>query len=73
MVEDNLIDDISFYEKIEHLIEEEQDILTKRFVSGFTFKEIAEEDNKPTSTISSIYYRALEKVKNKLEKNKKFE
>ena len=70
---DILLDEIAFSEYIEPLMDDEKEILTKRFVGQFTFKEIAEEDNKPTSTITSIYYRALEKVKNILEKNKNIE
>ena len=70
---DALIDEISFYEKIEHLMDDEKAIVTKKIVGGFTFKDIGDEDNLPTSTISSIYYRALKKVRNKLEKYKEVE
>lgn len=53
-----------FYLKISKLNENEQEIIIMKFVDDLTFERIALEINKPLSTVTSIYYRALEKIKN---------
>ena len=55
-----------FYQLIDRLSEEEQYVLTLKFVSKYSFKEIAQILGKQISTVSSIYYRAIEKIKNDL-------
>lgn len=58
----------SFFSKIMVLNEEEQRIMILRFIQDLSFKSIAKEIKKPLSTVSSIYYRAKEKLKNQIEK-----
>jgi RNA polymerase sigma-70 factor (ECF subfamily) len=60
--------DDEFYNKIIDLNELEQQIMVLKFVDDLTFESIAEILNKPLSSISSMYYRALEKLKNNLKK-----
>ncbi len=55
-----------FIKMIEFLSDEEQQILIFKFINEMTFKEISKEMNQKISTISSIYYRALDKIKNNL-------
>ena len=52
-----------FYNKISTLNETEQEIMIMKFVDDLTFKKIAKAMGKPLSTITSVYYRALEKLK----------
>lgn len=61
-IEEILVND-SFNSKISYLDEEEKRIMIMRFIQDLSFKSIAKELNKPTSTVSSIYYRAIEKLK----------
>ena len=61
-----IVDRDSFDWMIKDLSEVEQMIMIHKFVSRYTFQDIAEEINKPLTTITSIYYRALEKIKKKL-------
>lgn len=60
---EEIFDKESFYWMIEDLSEIEQNIMVYKFVLRFTFQEIADELNKPLTTVTSIYYRALKKVK----------
>ena len=60
---EEIFDKESFYWMIEDLFEIEQNIMVYKFVLRFTFQEIADELNKPLTTVTSIYYRALKKVK----------
>ena len=53
-----------FYIHIAKLNVVEQQILIFKFVEDLSFKQISKEIGKPLSTITSIYYRALEKLKN---------
>lgn len=62
-----VLDRNSFYWMIQDLSEIEQAIMIHKFVSGCTFQEIAATLDKPITTITSIYYRALEKIKKKVE------
>ena len=52
-----------FYNKISTLDETEQEIMILKFVDDLTFKKIAKAMGKPLSTITSVYYHALEKLK----------
>ena len=63
---ESIEDNDEFIRRIEFLNEEEQKILILKFANGLTFKEIANELDSNTSTVSSSYYRALEKIKNNL-------
>ena len=55
--------DGDFYILISNLNETEQEIMIMRFVEDLSFERIAKEMKKPLSTITSTYYRALEKLK----------
>lgn len=66
---EELLDRDSFYWMIKDLSEIEKTIMIHKFVSLYTFQEIAYELDKPLTTVTSIYYRALEKIKKKLEEN----
>ena len=63
------IDRDSFYFMLKDLSEIEKQIIIHRCVSKFTFEEIAEILGKRTSTISSMFYRAMDKIKEKIEKS----
>ncbi len=62
-----VLDEYSFYWMIKDLSEIEQTIMIHKFVSRNTFQEIADELGNPLTTITSIYYRALEKIKKNVE------
>ncbi len=62
----------SFEYLISPLKDHEKDILILRFGKGYTFQEIADIEEKPLPTITTIYYRALDKIKNFI-KDKSFE
>ena len=62
------IDTDSFYFMIRELSEIEQQIIIHRCVSRYTFEEIGEILDKSTSTISSTFYRSIDKIKEKLGK-----
>lgn len=68
---EEFIDNDCFYSYIRFLEEDEQKILTYKFVYKYTFKEIAILLDKPISTISAMYYRATKKVKEKVLKARK--
>lgn len=61
---DGEIDDNSFYNLIENLNESEKQVLILRFINDLSFKQIAKEIKKSIGTVTSTYYRALEKIKN---------
>ncbi len=63
-----IVDEDAFYWYIQDLSPEEQEILTRRMIARDTFQEIADETGKPLSTITSLYYRSLQKIKEKIEK-----
>lgn len=52
-----------FYERIKDLNETERQIIIMKILCDCTFEVIAEETGKPLSSVSSTYYRALEKLK----------
>lgn len=53
----------SFYFYISRLNEDERKIFVMRFVQDLEFKQIAKEVSRPFSTVTSIFYRAIEKLK----------
>ncbi len=61
------LDEDCFYRMIQDLSETEQEILIHKFILHSTFQEIAEDTNRPLTTVSSVYYRALDKLKSKQE------
>lgn len=62
-----VLDRDSFYWMIKDLSEIEQTIMIHKFVLQYTFQEIADELDKPLTTVTSIYYRALDKIKKAVE------
>ena len=48
----------------------EQEIIICKFVLNDTFQDIADMMHKPLATITSIYYRALSKIKNDFQEKK---
>lgn len=55
--------EINFYDVLSILREEEQFIIIMKLVYEYSFGMIAKELNKPRSTVTTSYYRALEKLK----------
>jgi len=55
--------DDAFYKTIVNLSDEEQQIIIFKFIEDMTFEDIAAELQKPLSTVTSTYYRALTKIK----------
>lgn len=53
----------SFHSIISCLDDEEKKIVIMRIAEELSFKEIAKFEKKPLSSVSSTYYRALEKIK----------
>lgn len=62
------IDRDSFYFMIKDLSEIEQQIIIHKCISRFTFEEIGGILGKSTSTVSTIFYRSIEKIKEKIKK-----
>ena len=60
---DRLLTEDAFYFYISYLNEDERNVFILRFIQDLSFAEIAKEVNKPLSTVSSTYYRAIEKLK----------
>ena len=65
---DKVEDDDSFCYLIRMLNEDEKEIMTLRFCADYTFETISSHMKKPLSTITSIYYRAKQKIQKKLKK-----
>lgn len=65
---DKFIEEDAFYSYLEGLKDDEQFILIARFIQNMKFEDIAETLGTPLSTITTRYYRALNKIKLKLEK-----
>jgi len=63
---EQIIEDDEFYNEIAFLEEAEQQIMILRFVEDLSFDTISREIGKPLSTVTSIYYRAIKKIKKKL-------
>lgn len=66
--EREIIDKYAFNWMIQDLSQIEQTVMIHKFVLMYTFQEISDDTEKPLTTITSIYYRALEKIKNKINK-----
>ena len=62
-----LLSDDAFYEYISQLTEEERQIFIYRFIQDLKFSEIADRLQTPLSSVTSKYYRALKKIKEKLQ------
>ena len=62
-----IVDKEAFNWLIKDLSEIEQTIMIHKFVLQYTFQEIATELKKPLTTVTSIYYRALDKIKRTIE------
>lgn len=58
--------DDSFYSMIACLDSQDKQIMQLRFIGGYSFKEIAAILGSPVSSVTSAYYRALEKIKKNL-------
>lgn len=69
-VEDSGIADVengdSFHSLLAPLDEDERAIIILHIAEGLPFKDIAAELLRPLSSVTSAYYRALEKIKNKM-------
>ncbi len=63
-----MLDEHSFYFYIDDLSEEEQIILIARFIQDLKFDDIASLLDMPLSTLTAKYYRALVKIRKKIEK-----
>ncbi len=59
-----VIDDSGFEYLISPLKDEEKELYVLKFLGGCTFQDIADYFEKPLPTITTTYYRALEKIKN---------
>ncbi len=66
-----MIDEDAFYWYLQGLAEEEQIILARKIIGRYTFQEIADDLGKPLPSITSTFYRSLDKIKAKLEKSEK--
>ena len=60
----------SFEHMIAPLKEKERKIVAMRLINHYTFDEIAEILHIPSSSVSSTYYRALQKIKSRVKKDK---
>lgn len=65
---DAWIEEDSFYSYLDGLTEEEQFILIARFVQDMKFEEIAAALELPLSTVSTKYYRTLNKIKQRMKR-----
>lgn len=63
---EKILDEDEFYNDISELNDIEQQILIFRFVSDLTLAQIAKIINKSQGYVSATYYRALDKIKNKM-------
>ena len=66
----NLMNNFYFDDLISSLNAKEQEILSLHYVSKETFQEICDWLEIPTSTVSSTFYRAIEKLKNTVDEEK---
>ncbi len=60
---ESIENDSAFYYYLSWLDIKEQQIIILHLIQGLSFKSIAEELGKRETTVSSIYYRALKKLK----------
>lgn len=63
-----MVDNDALFSYIGALSEAEQQVIICKFTRKMTFEEIAQTMDKPVSSVSSLYYRALPKIENKLKK-----
>ena len=63
---EEFINNDTFLSDISSLDEEEKHIFILKFIQDLTWESIAKIVDKPLSTVSSIYYRALKKLKEKI-------
>jgi len=56
---------LSLQDLLELLDEDEKTVVLLKFYQGYTFKEISEFIHKPESTVKSVLYRSLEKLRNR--------
>ena len=72
---ENELEKVFSNDAFEHLIscldDDDKLMLKMKFSAGYSFREIADYFGKPIATITSAYYRALEKIKNFYENLKK--
>ncbi len=69
---DRIIDNDTFMYLIDPLNEREKEILIYNNMEDYTFDEIAEIIGIPSSTVSSSYYRALAKIKQRAKNLEKY-
>lgn len=65
---DRLIDEDVFYSYLKGLTDDEQFIFISRFIQDLKFEDIAAILEIPLSTLTTRYYRALNKIKQNIEK-----
>jgi len=65
-----IIDQNGFEYLLGPLKDEEKDLFILKFTMGCTFQDIADTFEKPLPTVTTIYYRALEKLRNFLKHEK---
>lgn len=71
--EEDLPLSFTLQELIDHLDEEEKNIVLLRFYQDYTFKEVSELLNIPLGTAKSILYRALKKLRKELDEEGYYE
>ena len=66
-------DNDAFYRYIRFLSKDERNVVTLRIVEDLTFAAIAATTDSQVSTVSTLYYRALQKIKDRIKqmRNKK--
>lgn len=62
----NMDNNLIVREALKQLSDDEQKILKLRIIEGYKIEEVSEILNKPTGTVKSLQYRALKKLKDKL-------
>lgn len=67
----HLEDNDAFHSMLSCMNDDEERVVKLHLEYDYTFKEIAKMENKCVSTISSVYYRAIEKVRIMVNKNSK--
>lgn len=65
---DKFIEEDTFYSYLEDLTDDEQFIFIARFIQDMKFEDIAAIMEIPLSTLTTRYYRALNKIRLKIEK-----
>lgn len=66
---EDFIERDSFEYMIRDLSLKEQEIIIQKLLVDLTFEEIAKAVHRPTSTVATIYYRAINKLKKEFGKN----